>query len=340
MRKRKPKFASEKTILAILALVLALTGLLWEYLPPVGIRILLVAAGSAIFLLVILWSWKQSREQADFANDICETVDALMDGREPENYQPYEDSQVSKVQGRLLQYYDRMREGQRQSEQDKQTIQELVSDISHQVKTPIANIRMFTNILQQHQLTEEKRTEFLDTMTAQIDKLDFLMQSLIKMSRLETGTFTLHMEENSLYGTIAEAVNSVWTKADQKNIQIEAECDSRVTVKHDRKWTAEALGNILDNAVKYTPEGGNIRIHVRPWQFYTRIDITDTGIGIAAEHYHDVFKRFYRAQEVASQEGVGLGLYLSRGIITRQKGYISVKSEKGKGTTFSVFLLS
>lgn len=340
MRKHKPKFASEKTILAILALVLALTGLLWEYLPPVGIRILLVAAGSAIFLLVILWSWKQRREQADFANDICETVDALMDGREPENYQPYEDSQVSKVQGRLLQYYDRMLEGQRQSEQDKQTIQELVSDISHQVKTPIANIRMFTNILQQHQLTEEKRTEFLDTMTSQIDKLDFLMQSLIKMSRLETGTFTLHMEENSLYGTIAEAVNSVWTKADQKNIQIEAECDSRVTVKHDRKWTAEALGNILDNAVKYTPEGGNIRIHVRPWQFYTRIDITDTGIGIAAEHYHDVFKRFYRAQEVASQEGVGLGLYLSRGIITRQKGYISVRSEKGKGTTFSVFLLS
>lgn len=121
---------------------------------------------------------------------------------------------------------------------------------------------------------------------------------------------------------------------------MEVECDSRVTVKHDRKWTAEALGNILDNAVKYTPENGAVGVRVRPWHFYTRIDISDTGIGIAAEHYHDVFKRFYRAREVASMEGVGLGLSLARSIITRQKGYISVKSEVGKGTVFSVFLLN
>ena len=106
------------------------------------------------------------------------------------------------------------------------------------------------------------------------------------------------------------------------------------------KWTVEALGNLLDNAVKYTPEGGSVSVLVRPWQFYTRIDITDTGIGIPEEHYHDVFQRFYRAPEVAAQEGVGLGLYLANGIITRQKGYISVKSKVGEGTTFSVYLLS
>nr|WP_243426921.1 sensor histidine kinase [Mediterraneibacter glycyrrhizinilyticus] len=100
------------------------------------------------------------------------------------------------------------------------------------------------------------------------------------------------------------------------------------------------MGNILDNAVKYTPSGGSIHIRVRPWQFYTRIDITDTGVGIAEEHYSDVFRRFYRAEEAASEEGVGLGLYLARGIITRQHGYISVKSAQGKGTTFSVYLLN
>ena len=166
------------------------------------------------------------------------------------------------------------------------------------------------------------------------------MQSLIKMSRLETGTFLLHMEENSLYNTIAQAVNGVWAKARQKNIQIEADCDSHICIRHDAKWTAEAFGNILDNAVKYTPKGGSISICVRPWQFYTRIDISDTGIGIAPEHYHDIFKRFYRTQEAATAEGVGLGLYLARGIITRQKGYISVKSNYKEGTTFSVYLLS
>lgn len=285
------------------------------------------------------WNRRQSRQLSDFANDICETIDALMDGRPPENFRPYEDSQVSKVQGRLLQYYDRMHEGQIQSERDRQTLQELVSDISHQVKTPIANVRMFANILEQHELSAQKQDEFLAAMSAQIDKLDFLMHSLIKMSRLETGTFLLHMEENSLYHTIAQAVNGIWARADMKNIQIDVDCNAHLNIIHDVKWTAEALENILDNAVKYTPAGGGIHISVRPWQFYTRIDITDTGIGIAPEHYHDIFKRFYKTPETSSEEGVGLGLYLARSIITRQKGYISVKSEPGKGSTFSVFLL-
>ena len=132
----------------------------------------------------------------------------------------------------------------------------------------------------------------------------------------------------------------ILAEAEKKNIQLWADCDSQLTVKHDPKWTAEAIGNILDNAVKYTPEGGTISILVRPWQFYTRIDISDTGMGIPAEHYNDVFQRFYRTQEAASQEGVGLGLYLANGIIMRQKGYISVKSNYGEGTTFSVYLLS
>lgn len=301
---------------------------------------MLPVSGVLLIFLVSLWDWLVRRQQVDFANDICETVDELMAGRMPEKYKPYEDSSLSKVQGKLLQYYGWLREGQWQSEQDKQTIQELVSDISHQVKTPVANLKMFTGILKQHRLTEEKQAEFLETMAVQVDKLDFLMQSLIKMSRLETGTFILHMEQNSLYNTIAQAVNGIWVKAEDKNVSIEVSCDSCITVRHDPKWTAEALGNLLDNGVKYTPAGGLIKVSVCPWQFYTRIDISDTGMGIAPEHYNDVFKRFYRAEEAAGEEGVGLGLYLAQSIINKQKGYISVKSETGRGTTFSVFLLA
>ena len=295
---------------------------------------------AAIFAVVGLWAWYQRRQVSLFADDLCETLDALLSGRQPENYQPYEDSLTAKVQGKLMQYFDIMSEGKRQSQQDKQVIQSLVSDISHQVKTPIANIKMFTNILQQHQLPPEKQAEFLRTMEGQIDKLDFLMQSLIKMSRLETGTFVLHPQEGRLADTIALAMSAVWAKAEAKEISLSADCDSSICVQHDPKWTAEALGNILDNAIKYTPPGGSVTVSVRPWQFYTRVDIADTGIGIAEEHYNDIFQRFYRDPQVASQEGVGLGLYLANGIITRQKGYISVKSKVGKGTTFSVYLLS
>ncbi len=166
------------------------------------------------------------------------------------------------------------------------------------------------------------------------------MQSLIKMSRLETGIFVLHLQETRLSDTIAGAVSMILAEAEKKNIQLQADCNSKLTVKHDPKWTAEAIGNILDNAVKYTPEGGTISILVRPWQFYTRIDISDTGIGIDQENYNAIFQRFYRAQEVTTEQGIGLGLYLARGIIARQNGYITVKSQKGKGSTFSVFLLS
>ena len=148
------------------------------------------------------------------------------------------------------------------------------------------------------------------------------------------------LEEARLADTIARSMSTVWAKAEAKQIELSAECDPAITAQHDPKWTAEALGNILDNAVKYTPSGGSVTVTVRPWQFYTRVDIHDTGIGIPEEHYNDVFQRFYRAQEVAGQEGVGLGLYLANGIITRQKGYISVKSKVGVGTTFSVYLLS
>ncbi len=318
----------------------ALVWLLWETVPWAAVRYGVLGLCAAIFAVVGLWAWYQRRQVALFADDLCETLDALMSGRQPEGYRPYEDSLTAKVQGKLLQYFDIMGEGKRQSQRDKETIQSLVSDISHQVKTPIANIRMFTDILKKHSLPEEQREEFLETMEGQIGKLDFLIQSLIKMSRLETGTFTLHVEEKRLADTIARAMSTVWMKAEEKEIQISADCDGSVTVRHDPKWTAEALGNILDNAVKYTPPGGSISVTVRPWQFYTRVDIADTGMGIPEEHYNDIFQRFYRAQEAAGQEGVGLGLYLANGIIIRQNGYISVKSRMGEGTTFSVYLPS
>ena len=331
-----------RTGILVLSAVLfaALVWVLWRTIPWSAVRYGILGLCAAIFAVVGLWAWYQRRQVSLFADDLCETLDALLSGRQPENYQPYEDSLTAKVQGKLMQYFDIMSEGKRQSQQDKQVIQSLVSDISHQVKTPIANIKMFTNILQQHQLPPEKQAEFLRTMEVQIDKLDFLMQSLIKMSRLETGTFVLHPQEGRLADTIALAMSAVWAKAEAKEISLSADCDGSICVQHDPKWTTEALGNILDNAIKYTLPGGSVTVSVRPWQFYTRVDIADTGIGIAEEHYNDIFQRFYRDPQVASQEGVGLGLYLANGIITRQKGYISVKSKVGKGTTFSVYLLS
>ena len=321
-------------------LAAALLWMLWEYIPKASTRYGILAVCAGIFLAAGFWCALQRYQIEKFADDVCETIDAAMADRRPQNFHPYEDSLTAKVQGKLLQYYDIMHEGRLQSRQDKETLQSLVSDISHQVKTPVANMKLYTGILHHPDIPEEKRELFLNTMDAQISKLDFLMQSLIKMSRLETGTFALNPVLARLSDTIAQAMNTVWAKAEQKNIELSAQCSADIMVRHDTKWTAEAMGNILDNAIKYTPEGGRVSVTVCPWQFYTRIDISDTGIGIPKEHYNDVFQRFYRAEEVAAEEGVGLGLYLANGIVTRQKGYISVKSKAGEGTTFSVYLLS
>ena len=174
-------------LLLLAALFGALVWLLWQTVPWAAVRWGILGLCAAIFAVVGLWAWYQRRQVSLFADDLCETLDALMSGRTVEGYQPYEDSLTAKVQGKLMQYFDIMSEGKRQSQRDKETIQGLVSDISHQVKTPIANIKMFTGILRGHDLPPEKRAEFLATMDGQIDKLDFLMQSLIKMSRLETG---------------------------------------------------------------------------------------------------------------------------------------------------------
>ncbi len=340
MRERKDGIIRFGMILAGAVLWGSFLYIVWIWVPRAGIRYLLILLWAGLCLMGLVGNLLQRRQVCRFADELCGTLDELMAGRKPERYIYYEDTLVSKVQGKFLQFYDLMSEERRLSRQDKQVIQELVSDISHQVKTPIANLQMFLGILQSHDLSEEKRAEFLEMTAGQTRKLDFLMQSLIKMSRLETGTFTLHVEKTDLYGTIAEALNVIWAKAEAKDIRLSVECDSALTARHDSKWTAEALGNLLDNAVKYTPKGGSIQIGVRPWQFYTRVDIADTGIGIPEEQCHQVFKRFWRGQEAAAQEGVGLGLYLAQEIITKQRGYISVKSVVGEGTTFSVYLLT
>lgn len=336
----KDKEIGRAALFTGIILFLCFVYVLWVWVPGAGVRYALLILCMGVCLSALFWCLWQRRQVCGFADELCQTLDDLIAGRKPHNYEVYEDSLTARVQGKLLQYYDQMTEGRRKSQQDKQTIQELVSDISHQVKTPTANLQMFIGILQSHKLDEEKRSQFLRTMEAQIHKLDFLMQSLIKMSRLETGTFTLHVERANLYDTLAQTLNGVWRRAQEKGIQISVDCSESVMVRHDPKWTAEALGNILDNGVKYTQPGGSIHVSVRPWQFYTRVDISDTGIGIPQERCNDVFKRFSRGEEVAAQEGVGLGLYLAQGIITKQRGYISVKSKVGQGSTFSVYLLN
>ena len=221
--------------------------------------------------------------------------------------------------------------------EEKDKLKELVSDISHQTKTPIANIKLYLEIM-----TDEsdfkKNQEYIRKMNGQIDKLDFLLQSMVKMSRLETGTIKIQKQNVLLADTLAMAISNVVIKADKKNIKIDVQYDEQLMLKHDKKWTAEAIFNILDNAVKYTEVGGNIHVVVCRQELFTKISIEDTGKGIAPERQATIFTRFYREPEVHDKEGIGIGLYLAREIITLQNGYIEVQSQIGQGSKFIIYL--
>ncbi|MDO4281875.1 MAG: HAMP domain-containing sensor histidine kinase [Peptococcaceae bacterium] len=251
---------------------------------------------------------------------------------------PYEkDDLWGKIFDRLVRLSQLYTHKNLELSEEKHRLKELVSDISHQTKTPIANIKLYLEMMEDER-DVDRNQDYLKKMNGQVDKLDFLLQSMVKMSRLETGTIRIQKQHVPLADTLAMAIGQVVAQADQKNIQIHVQYDEQLRLNHDKKWTAEAIFNILDNAVKYTNAGGNIHVVVCRQELFTKISIADTGKGIAPERQATIFTRFYREPEVHDEEGIGIGLYLAREIITLQNGYIEVQSQVGRGSTFMIYL--
>ncbi len=224
------------------------------------------------------------------------------------------------------------------SREDKEAISRLVSDLSHQLKTPLANIAMYTELLKDSTLSEGEKQEFILRTAEQASKMEWLMQTLLKTSRLEVGMIEFEVMPGYIKETIANSISAVYAQAAGKNIRIVTNEFPDIKLMHNPKWTAEAISNILENAIKYSGESAEISITVEKMEFYTRIEVRDAGIGIAPSEYNLIFQRFYRSKQVENKEGSGLGLYLSQLILSKEGGYITVASEQGKGSSFFLFL--
>jgi len=203
---------------------------------------------------------------------------------------------------------------------------------------PHCHLKMLNETMLTRPISEEQRQEFLQATGSQLDNLEFLIQAMVKTSRLETGVITLKIKDAPIEETLVTAINGVLAPMEKKGIELTVDCPEGLTISHDSRWTSEALFNLLDNAVKYTSAGGSIHVSVQNWEMYWKIDVTDTGRGIPEQEQATIFKRFYREEAVHEVDGIGIGLYLAREIITMQGGYILVTSEVGKGSTLSVFL--
>ena len=223
--------------------------------------------------------------------------------------------------------------------QERDHTKTLVTDISHQLKTPIAALKTcFSMYLEAD--TEAERAEFLSRSMEQIEKLESLTGALINISRLENAMITLRREPVSLKEILISAINGIYHKASQKGIAIDTPDFDDITLELDPKWTAEALMNLLDNAVKYSPPDSGIDIRVQRRYSFVRLEFEDHGAGIPADERNQIFRRFFRGsgETVRRSEGSGVGLYLTRRILEDQGGTVSVKSSPGRGSVFTVQL--
>lgn len=289
-----------------------------------------IAAAAILFACIEIYRRRKMYKVFD------EMLDAVLD-RETVEVSDLQETELSALANKIIRIQEKMEIEITQAQKEKEQVKSLISNMSHQLKTPLGNVIMYRDLLETD-VTNEQREQFLTKMKVQLEKIDWILQSLFKMVKLEQGVILFEAEAVSIRQTLLSAVNLVYDKAVKKQIQIITEPFEDCLLLHNSKWTAEVFSNILENAIKYSDENSRIKIQLIPLELFTEIRISDEGIGIRNEEITDIFKRFYRSREVENKEGSGIGLYLSRLILEQEKGYLTVTSEHGKGSSFSVFL--
>ncbi|MCI9005809.1 MAG: HAMP domain-containing histidine kinase [Lachnospiraceae bacterium] len=294
-----------------------------------GIYIVLLSAA----LLLAAAGWRQKKKLYQAADQMLEQILK----REPIEQPDMQEGQRSALASKMIRVQEALACEVDRAEQEKEQVKSLISNMSHQLKTPLSSVMMYQELLE-GSLEAEQRAGFLAKMKLQLDRIDWILQSLFQMVRLEQGAIQFDAGRASLKETLAAAVSAVYGKAEKKEITIATEPFTDCFLWHNPKWTAEVFVNLLENAIKYSAAGSQIEISVHPLELFTEVRFQDHGIGIRKEELTRVFRRFYRSKDVENQEGTGIGLYLSRLILDKEKAYMTAASEYGKGCCISVFL--
>ena len=285
-------------------------------------------------LLLGLWFWLDARRTVRRLDRMLSTA---IDGGFGE--ESFDESAPSALESRMARFLNGSARSLRGVQRQRESIQRLLSDISHQTKTPLANLKLYSSLLMEEELTPRQR-EQAQVIFQQSEKLSFLIETLVKLSRLETDVLAVTPKSQPLSPLLERAASQAKAAAEQKGIALQLHLQQQAEMRalYDLRWTAEALGNLLDNAVKYTPPDGCIQVSATQYELFCRIDVRDNGIGVAEEEQAQIFGRFYRGRQVREQEGLGIGLYLAREIAQKQGGYLKLSSRPGQGSTFSLYL--
>ena len=292
-----------------------------------------VIAGTTLLLALAVVVYDR-RRTARILRQLDDMLTAAMNGSF--SAKTFDESRLSALEIRLERYLAASTLSERNLLAQKDQISSLISDISHQTKTPVANLQLYAQLLAEQPLTPQGK-DCVTAISAQAEKLQALIEALVKTSRLETGILALHPQPGELSSVVERAAAQYMPKASEKGITLTIGQREGSAV-FDPKWTEESVCNLLDNAVKYTPSGGAVWVEVKNYELFSTIRVTDTGPGISEGEQAKVFGRFYRASGAWQEEGMGIGLYLTRQIAEKQGGYVKVESTPGKGSTFSLYL--
>lgn len=325
MRSREIKFLVF-ILLVILVPSIALTFFISK---PSGIVLLIVAVLMvSAFFYVLYWRYREIKQLSRYLRQI-HTGDYDLDLRD--NYE----GELSILKSEIYKVTRMLSEQRGLLKKDKIHLQKAMSDISHQLKTPLASMTVMADLLENPELPAEKRKEFVQRVQNQLERMEWLVTSLLKLSKIDAGTVYFKQDAVNVQELVEKAVEPLYESIDQKQIELTVHGESETNFLGDFRWSAEALVNMMKNCVEHLPMGGSLQITFSKNALYTEIIVHDNGNGIAKEDLPYIFKRFYKGKN-ANDDSVGIGLAMAYTIIKEQNGSLDVKSIQGEGTTFTV----
>lgn len=268
---------------------------------------------------------------------LSEALEKLINGEEPETAGISQDTLPSKVRSQILRLGEIMKAKDQALGKEKEEIRGLIADTAHQLRTPLANMERYLELLETMDWEEKERENYLLALRESQEKIRFLTEGLIKMARLESRIIQIRKEARDLQETLLESILQVKKEAEEKHIEIRLEMTEGEQAPHDRQWLGEAVYNLLDNSVKYSEEYGQILMTVVRNEMFTEIRVCDWGRGIEEGEENLVFGRFYRGKNVSGEKGFGLGLYLAREIVHQHGGFLRLKRQE-PGLSVSIYL--